>query len=201
MNIQSSDMILSRRNYKAGYIITREEVSDGDGGVFEMRRAYNLNGVRIGDPKWAYRICKTRGVVPEKANSDHNICSIGFCKKEQKWYGWSHRAIWGFGLESTVKAGDCAYVPFSAADFSKDCKRFWSGKNHINVSAIEDTQDGVKGIQVNWEYDNLTPNKKIRGTISGVFTPYPDEYGHGEWTAKSLEEARQMAIDFAEGVS
>jgi len=24
--------------------------------------------------------------------------SIGFSEKEQKWYGWSHRAIQGFGI-------------------------------------------------------------------------------------------------------
>lgn len=24
--------------------------------------------------------------------------AIGFSEKEQKWYGWSHRAIYGFGI-------------------------------------------------------------------------------------------------------
>lgn len=35
--------------------------------------------------------------------------SIGFSEKEQKWYGWSHRAIYGFGIGSKVKKGDCGY--------------------------------------------------------------------------------------------
>lgn len=32
---------------------------------------------------------------------------LGFSEKEQKWYGWSHRAIYGFGIGSEVKDGDC----------------------------------------------------------------------------------------------
>lgn len=27
-----------------------------------------------------------------------------------KWYGWSHRAVYGFGIGDKVKKGDCAYV-------------------------------------------------------------------------------------------
>ena len=27
-----------------------------------------------------------------------NGSAIGFSEKEQKWYGWSHRAIYGFGI-------------------------------------------------------------------------------------------------------
>lgn len=60
--------------------------------------------------------------------------SIGFSEKEQKWYGWSHRAIYGFGIGSKVKKGDCGY----------------KGK---------------------------------------------------AWTAKTLDDAKQMAKDFADGVS
>lgn len=41
---------------------------------------------------------------------------------------------------------------------------------------------------------------------SGVAIPIDSEYqyikcGRGEWTAKTLKDAKQMAIDFAEGVS
>lgn len=43
---------------------------------------------------------------------DHGIvtggsdtATIGFSKKEQKWYGWSHRAIYGFGVGAEVEKG------------------------------------------------------------------------------------------------
>lgn len=71
----------------------------------------------------------------EKHGIVKKIHSIGFSEKEQKWYGWSHRAIYGFGIGSKVKKGDCAY-----------------------------TEE------------------------------------RGEWTAKTLEDAKQMAMDFAKGV-
>lgn len=72
---------------------------------------------------------KKHGIVPEGG-------SIGFSEKEQKWYGWSHRAIYGFGIGSKVKKGDAGYNPEK-----------------------------------------------------------------GEWVAKTLDDAKKMAIDFAEGVS
>jgi hypothetical protein len=37
------------------------------------------------------------GIVSQKAKPSHCVHSIGFSEKEQKWYGWSHRAIAGFG--------------------------------------------------------------------------------------------------------
>lgn len=33
------------------------------------------------------------------------IKHIGFAPKDQKWYGWSHRAIYGFGIGSRVTKG------------------------------------------------------------------------------------------------
>lgn len=61
---------------------------------------------------------------------------VGFSPTNNKWYGWSHRAIYGFSVGSTCKKGDCHY----------------------------------------------TPEK-------------------GEWVAQTMEDAKQMAIDFNEGVS
>ena len=65
---------------------------------------------------------------------EEKACGVGFSEKEQKWYGWSHRAIYGFGIGSKCKKGDAHY----------------KGK---------------------------------------------------EWTAKTLEDAKKMAEDFAESVS
>lgn len=43
------------------------------------------------------------GIVPQKASPSHTVCSIGFSEKEQKWYGWSHRRYYGFGIGYEVK--------------------------------------------------------------------------------------------------
>ena len=67
--------------------------------------------------------------------------------------------------------------------------------------AEEGTQDGKLGIWVRYTYDDKTPNEKSRGQISGVFSEYPKKFGKGEWVAKTIEDAKQMAIDFNRGVS
>ena len=42
------------------------------------------------------RFLAKNGIDPEKASADHCTCSIGK-GSDDKWYGWSHRAICGFG--------------------------------------------------------------------------------------------------------
>lgn len=100
--------ILSVRNYKAGYFVRTERRLVGDDEQpITMKVAYTLGGDYIGNSKWAHRLIVKRGIVPEKAKSSHSVCSIGFCEREQKWYGWSHRAIYGFVIGDIVKEGDC----------------------------------------------------------------------------------------------
>lgn len=63
----------------------------------EMFSAYSKDGGYIGDVETA-KYLDDRGIKPELIDSDHCVCSIGFCEKENKWYGWSHRAIYGYGI-------------------------------------------------------------------------------------------------------
>ncbi len=51
---------------------------------------------------------------------------IGFDPKTQKWYGWSHRGIYGFGIGHTVKKGDCTLSSGwveGCAGYKKDMKK------------------------------------------------------------------------------
>lgn len=141
---------------------------------------------------------KVQGVDP-----DHKVCCIGFNPTEQKWYGWSHRAVYGFGIGSECKKGDCGYVSKDMADFLERSIQFWSDEAHENVSAIEVTNDkGITGAQVTWDYvSEKVPNKSLHGTIGETFAYPPQKWGKGEWTALTMEDAKQMAIDFAEGLS
>lgn len=96
--------ILGVRHYKAGYEV-REELIDGSEygcADFTMKSAYTSDGHYIGGSKTAHRLCKQRGIKPEPRTPDSHVCSIGFSEREQKWYGWSHRAIFGFGIGSVV---------------------------------------------------------------------------------------------------
>lgn len=94
--------VLSIRRYKAGYEIRTERFIEG----FVMKSAYTLDGSYIGRSKDAHRLIVQRGIQPEKAHQDNNVCSIGFCSRKQKWYGWSHRAICGFGIGDVVTSED-----------------------------------------------------------------------------------------------
>jgi len=126
-------VVLATRKYKAGYEV-REELSTTDfhaevlsygnedkAGTDELvkwvnenkdktvivKSAYTPNGDYIGSSRNAHYLIVKRGIKPELADPTNNVCSIGFCEREQKWYGWSHRAIFGFGVGDVVKKGDC----------------------------------------------------------------------------------------------
>jgi hypothetical protein len=198
--------VLFQRNYP-GYIYRKELVDDtdyGGDGHLEMVNCYSVDtGHWIGNAKIARMLCKKYGLRNiQKIKPEHCVCSIGFNKEEQKWYGWSHRAIFGFGVGSTCKKGDCGYIPFDEKDAIDDGIRFWSNKNHINVKAEKKTEEeGHPGVRITWGYSKDVSNKKLIGTTNGTFWTFPDTYGKGEWTATTLEEAKQMAIDFSEGIS
>lgn len=175
--------------------------------------AYTPDGAYIGTEEWAQKL-EERGIVPELRAPDHNVCSIGFCEREQKWYGWSHRAMYGFGIGSKVERGDCAYtadtvdglieeyVAFFAdvtdpeetrallrPDYENN--RVWVGQKSYQAK-IANSPDGVA---LAIECPEMLPEGAI------TFGGYWMNVGRGEWTAETLEDARQMACDFAEGVS
>lgn len=105
--------LVSTRNYKVGYEVRRElhryGYANKDGSPpewFEMNSAYTPNGDYIGPSKLGYHLVGKRGIKPELRTLHSNVCSIGFCEREQKWYGWSHRAMYGFGVGAVCSEGD-----------------------------------------------------------------------------------------------
>jgi len=50
---------------------------------------------------------------------------IGFSEKEQKWYGWSHRAIHGFAVGDEIKKGHIGAEEIGLGPLKtiEDCKR------------------------------------------------------------------------------
>lgn len=146
--------VLKIRRYKAGYEIRREKHLSIDGGdPYFINSAYTVpEGLYIGNSKTAHRLIVQRGIKPELYEENKTICSIGFCQKEQKYYGWSHRAICGFGIGDIVAEGDCT-----------------ASSGWID------------------EYLEQHPEKDLSLPIG--------------FEAKTLEDAKRMAIAFAESVS
>lgn len=188
------------RKHKLGYEIRTEIWDDSDyggNGKLEVKRAYTSNGACIGDVKTANMLYKTYGIYPEKRNPEHDVCSIGFSSKENKWYGWSHRALYGFGIGSEVKKGDCAYVPKDKEDYIDSCLNFW--KDEYKETSYKSIDD--KTFEVIFTYNDTVPNEDMRNKINSFIEKFPESYGRGEWKAETLEDAKEMAIAFAEGVS
>lgn len=219
------------RHYKAGYEIREDIFLTDNGETHTMKSAYTPEGEYIGNSKWAYRLCKLRGIKPELAHPDEHslvsklgphVCSIGFCEKENRWYGWSHRAIYGFGIGSTCQKGDCHYVPDNFEEMQKDCWSFKEGKctvkcsselrpvteNEICLSVVLVSDSIDRGV-AEYKGQNIGKHEGELLPVKGTKIPPQEccipncvfELGRGEWTAKTLEEAKLMAIDFAEGVS
>lgn len=160
-----------------------------------VRAAFTKNGHYIGDEKTADYLTGELGLTDlQPADPKCNVCSIGFNEKTQKWAGWSHRALYQFGVGSTVKPGDCAFKPSNmlewihqALAWHKDNSSDWS------MGDIE---------SFSWDSDSNTLTiKKKNSDLEAKEKFEPEHLGGGEWTAKTLEDAKRMARDFAESVS
>ena len=111
------------RKYRVGYEVRHEQVSGeeaGGGRPFVIATAFTSDGHYIGDSKRAYRLIVRRGIKPELVNESHNVCSIGFCDQKQKWYGWSHRALYGFSVGDVVEEGDLTATSGWTDEWLKD---------------------------------------------------------------------------------
>jgi hypothetical protein len=153
--------------------------------------AFNDNGDYVGNRKDG-RFFEKRGIKPELRTSTSQCCSIGFCEAENKWYGWSHRAIYGFGIGSTVKLGDCAFNPSNKDEFLKSLEAWYELDitegmyRNFKLTPLEN------GVKVQYDFDNNSYESIV---------PWPEKWGRGEWIAQTLEDAREMAEAFAEDVS
>lgn len=88
------------------YYDVRWEQTPGNGDYWYS--VYSIiDGGYVGRPEDAYRYYQLGLRLIQKACPENKVCSIGFNPKEDKWYGWSHRAMYGFKIGDIVKEGDC----------------------------------------------------------------------------------------------
>lgn len=205
--------LLKTRKYQAGYEV-RDELwwfGEDESHKVLIKSAYTPNGDYIGDSKWAYRLCKVRGVKPEKSQPGHSVCLIGFCEERQTWAGWSHRAYHEFGVGSKVKKGDCGYCESTYDEMVEVLSKQYLNNDYTKNVVFEESPDH-KFVIVHYDAETcefepaeisddgeVIPMKKT----DSRWETFTDSYqlGRGEWEAQTLEDAKQMAIDFVEGVS
>lgn len=161
-------------------------ITYGSNNAIEIESVKTLAGEYIGDSGRA-AFLHQRGIVPQLASPKHKVCSIGYCARENKWYGWSHRAMFGFGIGSGVRKGDCAYMPDTKESFIES---LYEWHNELNSNKTVDIVPTETGAQVNIKYPN-----------SGYSSHEEFIGGNGEWQAKTMIDAKRMATDFAESVS
>ena len=196
------------------FIVQREVVACGDDNdEVTVEAAYTKEGHYIGSKETAERLL-VRGITSQvQPKGDGITCSIGFCPTDLKWYGWSHRGIYGFGIGSSVRQGDCAFSAGCPAEVEASLLEFWDlvdpyawrecedetvvCKNRL-FRSVQTREDGELGWLV--AYDTIFIGAD-RHSVHTHFEPYPKVWGKGAWTAKTIEDAKQMAIDFSEGVS
>jgi hypothetical protein len=101
------------RQLELEYDIKYQDIDSKDmGGSGEsanlMYSCYSkIDGGYIGTPEDTYHLFGLGISEIQKSHPDDNVCSIGFLEREQKWAGWSHRALCKFGIGDIVKEGDC----------------------------------------------------------------------------------------------
>ena len=192
--------------------------------TIEHRFCQNLNGDYIGDEDITKFLCDKHEIEPELARDSHTVCSIGFSRKDQKWWGWSHRAICEFGIGSTVKKGDCAYVASTPEEMIDDYAEFFGdlGKKyedeHRERCVIPPSRAGIIIFHPSWseQFGNIpmVSAADFESVLTGktdadAYSNLPPDFGRfvefrplgkGEWTAETFDDAKRMAIDFADSV-
>lgn len=147
---------------------------------------------------WIIQFCAEKQLTSlgSTCGPGSTIC-IGYSPVDDKWYGWSHRAYFGFGIGSSVKKGDVAYRAQDKQSYMDDTLRFWKDKDHLNIR-IEDVTD--QDFKVVWEYSDTIPNVGLRGQTTKMVEKFPKTFGRGEWVASTMNDAKQMAIDYANNI-
>ena len=142
---------------------------------------------------------------------------VGFSPKDNKWWGWSHRAAYGFTVGSTCEQGDCTYKSATPEDLIEArCKFFEEfGEDYVALRRAEcqvlEDRSGIRILTQPIDMPVVGSAEELIEVLDGEKSPeiatvfkesyYTVKCGRGAWTAKTLADAKLMAIDFNESVS
>jgi hypothetical protein len=170
--------------------------------------AQTIDDVYIGSPEMAKKLCDEHDVTPDPAYNIYGVCSVGFSITEQRWYGWTQTGYASFGIGDRVEPGSYAYRPSNRGEFLEMVLRGYEKYKIIKVRpelegfSIEYVINEPEDPELVKQLTAIYGDRKIPKLNSGhqvVFVPYPEEFGRGTWTAETLDDCRQMAIDFVNG--
>lgn len=142
---------------------------------------------------------------------------VGFSPKDNKWYGWSHRAIYGFTIGSTCNKGHCHYTAATPeemiddhANFFLDISQASSDQKRAECQILDD-RSGIRILHTPISLPVVDDINNIADSLDDIDSVpeqviFEDAWsvqlcGRGEWVAKTMEDAKEMAEAFNEGVS
>ena len=180
------------------YLAIHKLISKVDGSVASIDRIYSILRAKP--------LSDLQG-IPECKN-----ISIGFDKKTNKWCGWTHRGIACYGIGDKVTEDDIAYRPDSSSALMARIRKTYSELYNVPISCMDrvsykDYIEVILNEKIN-PFDPIPSSKfgvsvcfEFKGSKMNRFHPYPDRWGKGEWTALSMDDAKQMACDAVIGLA
>jgi len=123
--------------------------------------------------------------------------------------------MYGFGIGSNVYKDHLGYVPDNHTEMYDSVRNFyqewdddtedWKEKRHIRKLTVAE-MDGVVIVGGEQEMQHYTDNPTMDEVLIPTTTawePFSETYwlGNGEWTAETLDDAKEMARAFAKSVS
>ena len=99
------------------FLVRLEMWGDGDNDTLnvDLERYYSFAGEYVGDKQVAYSLHRSGIIHFEKRTPNAQVCTIGFNPIEQKWSGWSHRAIAGFSIGQHVEESEVGWPAHTIA--------------------------------------------------------------------------------------
>lgn len=104
---------------------------------------YNKEGKYIGNIDDFQRLVVDKEIFPETFDN-HSVCSVGKSHKDGKWYGWSHRAIYGFKIGDKVKEGDCC----ASSGWIEGCEEYENDPYILKVGFEAKTEEDCKKMAI-----------------------------------------------------
>jgi len=158
-----------------------------------VRRVYTKEGILVGNEQNMKKVYEAVDYA-ERSDSDMVACNIGFCIKENSWYGWTYSNMESFTIGSKVALGDVAFVPSNKDELLK-CLKIWYASDKYIDPEIKEKRNKI--IVECYERDPKTKQLRKR---KNIIVLKDQIFGHGAWEAKTIDDARKMAIDYAKNV-
>jgi len=207
--------VLSEIDAPAGYVMQSIR-STVDGVEIDSTRTVTDIGDVIGTMDLARVLYREFQVMPIKSKDLDDEVSIGYSDYTGQWYGWYNGVFKTFTTGSTIYRNDIGYQPTTIADLRSYLEDFMvrlTPRGMMASASFEEIHEGivVRRMMLNNQDDMENMAKEIEkcGSDQDAMEAFFESKegkkttfrtGKGEWTAITDNDAREMAIAFADNL-